>query len=128
MFQIGQKIRLWKCRTDAHQLQIEQQYMLTVTELFEGGTCRGTIEDGSVYAFEFGHWFTRSINSVAKLDTAARAWNVATEKDMRVILLPEREDIEPDGDVEKCKKHNRYYLSGTLCQKCRKKYPPWNTL
>lgn len=127
MFQIGQKIRLWKCRTDAHQLKIEQQFMLTITGN-DSDIYYGTIEDGSIYAFEFGYWFSRSINSVAKLDTAVRAWNVATEKDMRVISLPEREDIKPDGDVAKCTEHNRYYLSGTLCQKCRKKNPPWSAI
>ncbi len=95
--------------------------MLTVTELRDG-KYRGVLEDGSVYSFENDSWWAESAECEMKLDMAIVVWNTAMrqpEAAMRVIQLPEGKNIEPDGDVEKCEKHNRYIFTGCRCFMCR---------
>lgn len=122
MFQIGQKIRLWKYYIETLQFLIQEQYMLTVTERRADGEYVGTLEDGSVYKFENGCWWAESAEGEARLKMAIHIWNSAMilrEENMRVILLPKGEKIEPDGDVGKCEKHYLYYFSGHSCSVCR---------
>ncbi|MBP6888105.1 MAG: hypothetical protein KBC21_00220 [Candidatus Pacebacteria bacterium] len=82
----------------------------------------GTLEDGSAYSFENGSWWAESAEGEMKLDMAVHVWNTTMRKpegNTRVILLPEGNNIVPDGDVEKCEKHNRYYFSRGSCIGCR---------
>jgi hypothetical protein len=119
---LGQKIRLWKYHVETRQFLVDQQFMLTVTEDLGDGKYTGTLEDGSVYSYENGVWWAESAEGEMKLDMAMHIWNIAMRKaeyNMRVLLLPEGRNIEPDGDVEKCEKHNRYFLSGNRCLGCR---------
>lgn len=118
----GQKIRLWKYRAETLQFLVDQQFMLTITEDLGDGKYMGTLEDGSVYSFENGSWWAESAEGEMKLDMAVHVWNTAMRKpegNMRVILLPEGNNIVPDGDVEKCEKHNRYYFCRGSCISCR---------
>jgi hypothetical protein len=119
---VGQKIRLWKFHAQTLQLLVEQQYMLTVTARISETHFTGTLEDGSVYSFDNGYWWAVSDQGQIKLEIAVHVWNVVMSKpegNMRIILLPEGENIVPDGDVEKCKKHNRYHYSRGSCIRCR---------
>lgn len=119
---LGQKIRLWRYRAETLQFLVSQQFMLTVTEDLGNNKYTGTLEDGSVYRHENGYWWADSAEGEMKLDMAVHVWNTAMRKpegNMRVILLPEGNNIEPDGDVEKCAKHNKYFFSRGSCIGCR---------
>lgn len=119
---LGQKIRLWKYHAETLQFLIDQQYMLIVIAQVGESHFTGTLEDSSVYNFENGSWWSESSEGEVRLDMAVHVWNTAMRKpegNMRVILLPEGNNIEPDGDVEKCEKHNRYYFSRGSCISCR---------
>lgn len=126
MFHVGQKICLWKYRAETLQFLVDKQHTLTVTEDLGDSKYSGTLEDGSVYSYGNGSWWAESAEGELMFDMAVNIWNTAMcrlEGAMRIILLPEGKNIEPDGDVEKCDKHNRYFFSGGSCFGCRTGYP-----
>jgi hypothetical protein len=123
----GTRVSLWKVRHEAFQVLVLDQYILTVTEPLGDGKCRGVLPNGSRYVLEGnGQWWAEKRKAdpeMGILTPAVSIWNTAMSRPvgpMRVLDYHKGAAVIPDGDVQKCDKHNRYFHLGSVCRRCLK--------
>lgn len=120
---VGQKIRVWGYRSQILQFLVTASHILTITDKGPDGKVTGQIEDGTIYTYNSGEWVASSDEGEEYiLHTAYAFWNQTmsrNRKGMRIIHYPSGETAVPDGDVTKCKDHNRYYISDETCSACK---------
>jgi hypothetical protein len=101
--------------------------MLTITEPLGDGKRRGVLPNGSRYVLEGnGQWWAEKRKADPKMESltpAVSIWNTAMSRPvgpMRVLDFYKGTVVIPDGDVDKCEKHNKYFHFGSSCRHCLK--------